>query len=59
VLSQREAELHALARQVYDERLEAGVAREQARKDLPLSTYTELYWTNCTGRSTCTTCCTT
>jgi thymidylate synthase (FAD) len=22
----------------------AGVAREQARKDLPLSTYTELYW---------------
>ncbi|OYW18793.1 MAG: thymidylate synthase (FAD), partial [Planctomycetales bacterium 12-60-4] len=26
------------------ERLAAGVAREQARKDLPLSTYTEAYW---------------
>ncbi|HKW51770.1 MAG TPA: FAD-dependent thymidylate synthase, partial [Candidatus Eisenbacteria bacterium] len=25
-------------------RLAAGVAREQARKDLPLSTYTEAYW---------------
>ncbi|RPJ66931.1 MAG: hypothetical protein EHM24_20875, partial [Acidobacteria bacterium] len=24
--------------------LEAGIAREQARKDLPLSTYTEAYW---------------
>jgi thymidylate synthase (FAD) len=24
--------------------LEVGVAREQARKDLPLSTYTEAYW---------------
>ena len=26
------------------QRLELGVAREQARKDLPLSTYTEAYW---------------
>ena len=26
------------------ERIEVGVAREQARKDLPLSTYTEAYW---------------
>ncbi len=43
-LSQREAELHDLARKVYEERLQAGVAREQARKDLPLSTYTEAYW---------------
>jgi thymidylate synthase (FAD) len=43
-LSQREHELHTLARQVYQERLDAGVAREQARKDLPLSTYTEAYW---------------
>jgi len=25
-------------------RVELGVAREQARKDLPLSTYTEAYW---------------
>ena len=29
---------------VYQERIERGVAREQARKDLPLSTYTEAYW---------------
>jgi thymidylate synthase (FAD) len=29
---------------VYNERVEKGVAREQARKDLPLSTYTEAYW---------------
>ena len=32
------------ARAVYRGRLERGVAREQARKDLPLSTYTEAYW---------------
>jgi thymidylate synthase (FAD) len=43
-LSEREAELQALAREIYEERLEAGIAREQARKDLPLSTYTEAYW---------------
>ena len=43
-LSNRERELQTLARGVYDERLQAGVAREQARKDLPLSTYTEAYW---------------
>lgn len=43
-LTQREEELHTLARSIYNERLEAGVAREQARKDLPLSTYTEAYW---------------
>lgn len=35
---------HAQAKQLYQRRLEAGVAREQARKDLPLSTYTEAYW---------------
>ena len=29
---------------IYQKRLEQGVAREQARKDLPLSTYTEAYW---------------
>lgn len=40
----RESEMQALARTVYEERLAAGVAREQARKDLPLSTYTEAYW---------------
>jgi len=43
-LSRREAELQAMSRQLYEARLQAGVAREQARKDLPLSTYTEAYW---------------
>lgn len=43
-LSQQEAEFQELARKTYEERLEAGVAREQARKDLPLATYTEAYW---------------
>jgi thymidylate synthase (FAD) len=42
--TQSEIELQSLARRVYEERLEAGIAREQARKDLPLSTYTEAYW---------------
>lgn len=40
----RETELQDLARAVYQERLDRGIAREQARKDLPLSTYTEAYW---------------
>ncbi len=43
-LSAAEAELQDHARAVYNRRLEAGVAREQARKDLPLCTYTEAYW---------------
>lgn len=43
-LSAAEADIQHRARQVYRERLDAGVAREQARKDLPLSTYTEAYW---------------
>jgi thymidylate synthase (FAD) len=43
-LTERERQLQALAREIYEERLAAGVAREQARKDLPLSTYTEAYW---------------
>ena len=43
-LSDQEAEIQSRIRSVYDERLEAGVAREQARKDLPLCTYTEAYW---------------
>jgi len=43
-LSSAEMELHRLARTVYERRIELGVAREQARKDLPLSTYTEAYW---------------
>jgi thymidylate synthase (FAD) len=44
VLSEKERELQQLSRKVYDERIQKGVAREQARKDLPLSTYTEAYW---------------
>jgi thymidylate synthase (FAD) len=43
-LSDQENEFQDLARKIYDVRLETGVAREQARKDLPLSTYTEAYW---------------
>ena len=42
--TQAEKELQDRARRVYEERLGAGIAREQARKDLPLSTYTEAYW---------------
>ena len=43
-LTQRELEIQTAAREVYEERLAEGVSREQARKDLPLSTYTEAYW---------------
>ena len=43
-LTAAEGELHRWARQIYRRRLEVGVAREQARKDLPLATYTEAYW---------------
>jgi thymidylate synthase (FAD) len=43
-LSAAEQGLQEKAREVYEARLAAGVAREQARKDLPLSTYTEAYW---------------
>ena len=42
--SKAERELQDKARAVYLARIEAGIAREQARKDLPLSTYTEAYW---------------
>lgn len=44
ILSTKEKELQDFAQQVYKERLDIGVAKEQARKDLPLSTYTEAYW---------------
>lgn len=43
-LCDKQTLLLKLAREVYEERLKFGVAREQARKDLPLSTYTEAYW---------------
>ncbi len=39
-----EAELHTKSRALYDARIGTGMAREQARKDLPLCTYTEAYW---------------
>ena len=43
-LTAREHATQEACRETYDERLSHGVAREQARKDLPLSTYTEAYW---------------
>jgi thymidylate synthase (FAD) len=43
-LTDEEHKLHQYTREVYDRRIDQGVAREQARKDLPLSTYTEAYW---------------
>jgi len=43
-LSRKETELQEHARALYNECLSAGVAREQARKELPLATYTEAYW---------------
>jgi thymidylate synthase (FAD) len=43
-LSREESDLHTSIRKIYDDRLEQGIAREQARKDLPLCTYTEAYW---------------
>lgn len=43
-LSARERDFHSHARAVYAERIAFGVAKEQARKDLPLSNYTEAYW---------------
>jgi len=44
--SREETELHESLRKIYGGRIDAGMAREQARKDLPLSTYTEAYWKN-------------
>ena len=43
-LTEAEQAFHLQARRLYEERIERGVAREQARKDLPLATYTEAYW---------------
>lgn len=42
--SMDEQTLQEESRKIYMSRLKAGIAREQARKDLPLSTYTEAYW---------------
>lgn len=43
-LSEMEEDFQKAAKVLYEERLKFGVAKEQARKDLPLSTYTEAYW---------------
>jgi thymidylate synthase (FAD) len=43
-LSAEESAFQDQARAMYEARLAAGVAREQARKDLPLATFTEAYW---------------
>jgi len=43
-LTTAEKFLHEQSDLIYHDRLAVGVAREQARKDLPLSTYTEAYW---------------
>lgn len=43
-LSEEERKFHESARVLYQKRIDRGIAREQARKDLPLSTYTEAYW---------------
>lgn len=44
-LSEEEAELQKTLKRVYDNRLHTGVAREQARKDMPVSNYSEMYAT--------------
>lgn len=43
-LSRSESYYNSITTEIYKSRLALGVAREQARKDLPLSTYTEAYW---------------
>jgi thymidylate synthase (FAD) len=43
-LCKDEEDFHKHAIGLYKSRIAMGVAREQARKDLPLSTYTEAYW---------------
>jgi thymidylate synthase (FAD) len=43
-LTAQERNFHEQARKLYEDRIALGVAREQARKDLPLATYTEAYW---------------
>ena len=43
-LTEAERAFQTSARDLYQQRIEMGITREQARKDLPLSTYTEAYW---------------
>lgn len=42
-LSLEEKRLNDESRRIYEQRLSFGVAKEQARKDLPVSNYTEMY----------------
>lgn len=44
MLSQVEHHFHNQCKAMYNDRLALGIAKEQARKDLPLSTYTRAYW---------------
>ena len=44
ILTKKEEQMHKQIREMYEERIKYGVSREQARKDLPLSNYTEAYW---------------
>lgn len=44
LLSHAEEKFHRIAKSLYNLRLKFGIAKEQARKDLPLSTYTRAYW---------------
>jgi thymidylate synthase (FAD) len=43
-LTEDEEFFHKSAQLTYKRRLALGIAKEQARKDLPLSTYTRAYW---------------
>ncbi|MCD4759452.1 FAD-dependent thymidylate synthase [archaeon] len=43
-LTQEEEIFQEYAKATYEGRIAKGVAREQARKDIPLCTYTEAYW---------------
>lgn len=43
LLSNKEETLQDQIKEVYQERLDIGIAKEQARKDLPVSNYTEMY----------------
>ena len=42
IMSEQENNLHEISRDIYEDRIKKGVSREQARKDLPLATFTEV-----------------
>jgi thymidylate synthase (FAD) len=44
VLTFLEKEYNTITNELYQLRIDLGIAKEQARKDLPLSTYTRAYW---------------